>query len=128
MSIEIKKGDWCIYGLDIVQVMELEPYVEYSTGHIRGSNAPIEHFRPLTLQSKVIVEGMDHYYQMLRDQDGSAGFNFPRISQYFAQLALDAIDGTEDQAKAAWKRAQDFVHAARDYQQVIDGIRLFRPR
>lgn len=128
MAVEIKEGDWCIYGLDIVQIMKTEPYVEYSTGIIRGSNASREHVRPLTLQAKVAVESMDQFYNMVREVDGSAGFNFPRIGDYFAGLALDVIDGDEAAAKRAYKRAQAFVHAARDYQKVIDGVHLFRPR
>lgn len=127
MSIEIKKGDWCIYGLDIVQIVETEPYIEYSTGIIRGGNATRAHIRPLTLQSKVIVEGMEHYYEMLRDMDGNAGFNFPDISSYFAELALEAIDGDTEAAQSAWKKAQDFISAAKDYEKVIAGVRLFRP-
>lgn len=126
MKIELKKGDWCIYGLDVVQIMETEPYLEYSTGIIRGGNASREHMRPLTLQSKVAVESMDHYYDMLREMDGEAGFNYPDISNYFGGLALDVIDGDEAAAKVAYDKAQSFVRDARDYKQVIDGVRLFR--
>lgn len=128
MSADIKTGDWCVYGLDIVQVIATEPYLEYSTGIIRGGNASREHMRPLTLEGKVAVETMDHYYQMLRDMDGSAGFNYPGISNYLSGLALDVIDGDEAEAKAAYGKAQEFTRAARDYTPIIDGVRLFRPQ
>jgi hypothetical protein len=127
MSI-VKTGDWCVYDLNIVQIMATEPYLEYSTGIIRGGNATREHMRPLTLKNKVIVEGMDHYYNMLRDMDGESGFNYPDINRYFSTLARQAMDGSEADAKAAWDKAQKFVNAARDYQKVIDGVRLFRPK
>lgn len=128
MDYKPNKGDWCIYGLDIVQIMKTEPYLEYSTGIIRGGNASREHMRPLTLQSKVAVETMDYYYEMLREMDGNAGFNYPRISDYFGQLALDVIDGDDEAAKRAYERAQNFVREARDYRKVIDGVSLFRPK
>lgn len=121
-------GDWCIYDLEIVQIMATEPYVEYSTGFIRGGNATRGNLRPLTLQNKVIIESMDSYYERLRDMDGSVGFNSPDISRYFADLSRTAIDGDKKQSEAAFEKAQAFVRAARDYQKIIDGIALFRPR
>lgn len=125
---ELKEGDWCVYGLVIVQIMAVEPYLEYSTGFIRGMNASREDVRPLTLKAKIAVESMKHYYEQLREIDGNSGFNYPRISDYFAQLALDVIDGNDDVGKAAYDKAQKFVRAARDYQKVIDGVPLFRPK
>lgn len=128
MSMKIKKGDWVIYDREIVHIMETEPHLEYSTGIIRGSNAWRDGMRPLTLQNKVIAQSMEHYYDKLRELDGSASFNFPDISRYFSSLALEAIDGDAADCSAAYKKAQEFVQAAHGYQKVIDGVRLFRPK
>lgn len=128
MSMELKKGDWAIYDREIVQIMETEPYLEYSTGVIRGGNACRENMRPLTLQNKVIASSMEYYYNSLRSLDGEAGFNYPDINRYFTALTIEAIDGTEAEVKAAYDKAQKFVREARDYKRVIDGVRLFRPK
>lgn len=127
MNMTFKENDWCIYGLNIVQIITMEPYVEYSTGYIRGSNATKENLRPLTLRNKVIVESMDGYYEALRYMDGSGSFNFPDISQYFAEIARNAMDGDDKASDEAFKKAQHFVSAARDLTRIIDGVRLFRP-
>jgi len=133
MSADIKKGDWVVYDLKIGQVMAIraEDYgevVEFSDGFIRTSGVRLkEHLRPLTLRNKVIVQSVDHMYERLRKMDGNAGFNFPDISSYFSNLALDAIDGGQPEERAAYDKAQQFLRAAEDYQKVIDGVRLFRP-
>lgn len=129
MSVEWKAGDWCIYEMKIVHINKIEPYVEYTDGVICGSGGRLkEDFRPLTVRNKQIIESMDYYYDLLGEQDGSAGFNFPDIHRYFAQISRDAIDGDDEAIKTAIKKAQDFFSAARDYEKVIDGVRLFRPR
>jgi hypothetical protein len=127
--MQFRPGDWCIYEMDIVQIKKMEPHVEYSNGIIAGSGRGLaQFFRPLTLENKVIAETMDHYYEKLRDMDGSAGFNFPDICRYFSDLVLDAIDGGDDACRAAYEKAKNFVRLANDCQKVIDGVHLFRPR
>jgi len=126
---EFKDGAWAIYELKIVQIAKISGgKAEYSDGFIRGYGAHIEHFRPLSLRNKVVIETLDTYYNRIRDLDGSAGFNFPDIHRYFSEVALEGIDGDDAALGAAYDKAQTFVRAARDYQKTIDGVRLFRPR
>lgn len=124
--MKIQEGDWCIYDLKIVQIMKGEPYTEYSDGFIRGGGATVGNFRPLTLRNKVIIESINHLYDRLRNIDGESGFNYPDISSYFSNLALDAIDGGEAGERKAYDKAQAFVMAAKEYTPIIDGVRLFR--
>lgn len=131
MSMEWKAGDWVVFNLKIGQIKEIRDNgsAVFSDGACETSGRLVDRFRPLTLRNKRAVESFDYYYDMLRDMDGSAGFNFPDINRYFCDLALEAIDApTEDSAKPAFEKAQAFVHAARDYEKVIDGVRLFRPK
>lgn len=130
----IKDGDWVIYGLKLGQAgpIRQETYgtiIEFSDGFIRTSGRDMhEWMRPLTLRNKVIVQSMDGIYDRLRQIDGESGFNYPDICHYFEALALKAIDGGEKDERAAYDKAQKFIDGARDYQRVIDGVRLFRPK
>lgn len=130
----LKKDDWVVYDLKIGQVMDIrdESYgevTEFSDGFIRTSGVRLQdRMRPLTIRNKVIVQSMDGLYDRLRKSDGESGFNYPDISSYFANLALDAIDGGEKAERAAYDKAQKFIQEAGNYQKVIDGIRLFRPK
>ncbi len=123
-----KVGDWVVFDLDIGQIKDLrdDGWASFSDGHIEASGMQIaERFRPLTLRSKRIVDTFDIYYNRLHEIDGNAGFNYPDISRYFSQLALDAIDG-DDTSRAPYDKASEFTRDARDYKPVIQGIRLFR--
>ena len=130
----IKDGDWVVYGLKLGQAGPIrhESYgtvTEFSDGFIRTSGKDMhEWMRPLTLRNKVIVQSMDGLYDRLRQIDGESGFNYPDICRYFEALALEAIDGDEKAERAAYDKAQKFIQAAGDYQRVIDGVRLFRPK
>ena len=119
-----KVGDWVAFDRSIGQIKELreDGMATFSDGFFEASGQLVERFRPLTLKSKRIVESFDIYYNRLRDIDGESGFNYPDISRYFSALAMNCIDGDN----SAYKKAQDFVQAARGYLPVIDGIRLFR--
>lgn len=121
-----KAGDWVVFEMTIGQIKSVEPYVAFSDGFFEHSGRLLDRFRPLTLRNKRIVETFDIYYERLRELDGNAGFNFPDISQYFSNLALDAIDGDEAAERKAYDRALAFVRDARDYKPVIDGVGLFR--
>lgn len=127
MSAEFKVGDWVILDMDIGQIKEIRCGVSvFSTGHIETSGSSLmERFRPLTLRNKAIAEGFNCRYEQLRSIDGERGFNYPDISEYFSQLALLAIDYTEDELEFH-HRAIEFIRRARHYQPIIDGIRLFR--
>jgi len=124
-----KIGDWVVYGLKTGQIKDIrdDGIAEFGDGFTVTSGRLIEDFRPLTLRSKRIVEAIDTYYQRLRDQDGSAGFNFPDINRYFSGLVLYAIDGS-DEDDTAYHKANEFLKEAREYHPVIAGVRLFRPR
>ena len=123
-----KVGDWVVFDLQIGQITDLRENgsASFSDGFCETSGRLADRFRPLTLRNKNIAGSFDAYYNRLREIDGNGGFNYPDISQYFAQLALDTID-TEKNDKF-FKLAQDFVREARDYRPVIQGVRLFRPR
>lgn len=122
---EWKVGDWVVFDLSIGQIKRMDDYQEFSDGSFNTSGRLADRFRPLTLRNKRTVEYFDYYYNELRKIDGEAGFNYPDISQYFAQLALDAMDGAEDD-KAPYDKAQAFVKDARDYKPNIQGVGLFR--
>lgn len=128
---EWKAGDWVTFDLDIGQIKEIrdQTSVSFSNGFCETSGNLFDRFRPLTLQSKSIVETFDTYYKRLKEIDGNAGFNYPDIHSYFSALALRAIDHADDfEHDAPYRKAQEFVAAARGYIPRIDGIRLFRPR
>lgn len=121
-------GDWVVFDLSIGQIKRMDDYQEFSDGTFCTSGARLaDRFRPLTLRNKRTVEYFDYYYNELRNIAGEGGFNYPGISQYFAQLALDAMDGKEDD-KTPYDKVQEFVRDARDYKPVIQGISLFRQK
>lgn len=125
--MEWKIGDWVIFDLGIGQIKKLDEdgFAEFSDGSFCTSGRLADRFRPLTLRNKRTVEYFDHYYNKLREINGEAGFNYPDISRYFAQLSLDAMDGDEKD-KAPYDKALQFFQDARDYKPVIDGVPLFR--
>lgn len=119
-------GDWVIFDLSIGQIKKLDGVIAYfSDGWCETSGQLIDRFRPLTLANKRVVETFDIYYKRLNEIDGDAGFNYPDISQYFAHLALELIDGGD--AKALYDKGNQFVADARTYKETIQGVRLFRP-
>lgn len=122
-------GDWVVFDLSIGQIKELreEGCVVFSDGFCETSGRLVERLRPLTLRNKRIVETFEIYYNRLREIDGEGGFNYPRISQYFTQLALNAIDNDND-VLDTYKKATEFVHEARKYTPVIQGVALFRSK
>lgn len=120
-----KAGDWAVFDLDIVQIKKIDPYVEVSTGMISTSGNLLDRLRPLTLRNKVTMETFEYYYRELRKLRGKRGFNYPDISRLFCDLALQAMDGPEDN-KRPYDDAQAFVRDARDYKPVIQGVHLFR--
>lgn len=120
-------GDWVIYGLDIGQIKKIEgDYAVFSDGSFETSGRLVEDFRPLNLRNKRIIENMDIYYKRLDKIAGHVGFNYPRISNWFADMALKIIDN-EDFEKAGYEKVNEFLQDARDHKPVIDGVQLFRP-
>lgn len=120
-----KAGDWAVFGMEIVQVKQIEPYVEVTTGIISTSGKLLDRLRPLTLRNKVTVESFDYYYRELKTIRGHRDFNYPDISRLFCDLALQAMDGPEDD-KEPYDKAQAFLRDARDYKPKIQGVHLFR--
>jgi hypothetical protein len=125
MHNEFHVDDWVVFDLRIGQIKKLDDWQEFSDGTCSTSGQIVDRFRPLTLRNKVITETFDYWYSELSKIDGERGFNYPRISQYFWALALEAID-SED-ASVESQKARDFVDAARRYDPEIHGVRLFRP-
>ncbi len=126
-----KVGDWVIFELSIGQIKELrdEPYkgsASFSDGSFETSGMLTDRFRPLTLRNKRTVEWFDTYYNYLREINGEAGFNYPDIFRYFANLALEAID-SDPENKKPYEKAEQFLNEAREYKPVIHGTNLFRP-
>lgn len=124
--MNVNEGDWVVFDLRVGQIKKIHDgkYQEFSDGHIGTSGRIADRCRPLTLRNKAITETVEYYYKSLKEIDGETGFNYPDISNYFSQIALDAIDGEDH--KEMFSRAQAFVRAARDYERIIDGVRLFR--
>ena len=124
---EWKAGDWVVFELDVGQIKELrdDGCASFSDGFCETSGRLVDRFRPLTLKNKRITETFNIYYKRLGEIDGQAGFNYPDINRYFSQLALHAIDATDD-GKEFYDKGNEFVSAARDYTPVIDGVNLFR--
>lgn len=120
-----KAGDWAVFDLDIVQIKQVDPYVEVSTGTINTSGNLLDRLRPLTLRNKATIETFDYYYNEIRKMPGERGFNYPDISRLFCDLALQAMDGKPG-ATRPYDDAQAFVRDARDYKPVIQGVNLFR--
>lgn len=126
---QMKAGDWVILDLNVGQIKEIRENgcASFSDGFFETSGMLVDRFRPLTLRSKRTVETFEIYYNRLKQINGEAGFNYPRISQYFAQLALNAIDGDEKD-QTPYDKAKEFIEDARNYKPVIQGIPLFRPK
>ena len=122
---EWKVGDWVVFDLSIGQIKKLDDYQEFTDGSFCTSGRLADRFRPLTLRNKRAVEYFDWCYNELRKLDGEAGFNYPDISQYFAQLAINAMDGDEKD-RTPYEKAQEFLKDARDYKPIIQGVGLFR--
>ena len=120
-------GDWVVFDLSVGQIKEIRENgsASFSDGHFETSGRLMDRFRPLTLRNKAIVESFDVYYMRLREIDGNAGFNYPDISSYFADLAREAIDSADH--KEMFDKANEFVSEARNHKTVIQGVRLFRP-
>lgn len=123
-NTEFKEGDWVVFDMKIGQIKKLGKYDEFSDGMFSTSGVLANRFRPLTLRNKRIAETMDYYYDSLKEIDGERGFNYPDISRHFCKMTLDAIDGSDHEKM--FEGAQSFVRRARDYERVIDGVRLFR--
>jgi hypothetical protein len=119
-------GDWVVFDLRVGQIKELreDGGASFSDGFFETSGRLTYRFRPLTLKNKNIVETFDTFYHRLREIDGNSGFNYPDISRYFSQLALEAIDA--DDGASFYKKAQEFIRGARDYKPIIDNVKLFR--
>lgn len=124
-----KIGDWAVFERSVVQIKKLEEggFATVSDSFFETSGKFADRLRPLTLKNKRIAETFETYYKRLDDINGNAGFNYPDISRYFSQLALSAIDGDEKD-QSPYEKAQEFVHDARAYTAVIQGIPLFRPK
>ncbi len=121
-----KAGDWIVFDMKVGQIKEIRDggCASFSDGHCETSGMLSSRFRPLTLRNKAIVDTFDILYDRLRGIDGEAGFNYPDISRYFSQLALDAIDNEGSQEP--FDKANKFISEARRYTAVIDGVALFR--
>lgn len=118
-----KEGDWVVFDMKIGQIKKLDEFDEFSDGMFSTSGRLRDRFRPLTLRNKRIAETMDYYYNELRKIDGERRFNYPDIAWHFSQLTLDIIDGPDNENM--FNGAQDFVRRARNYERLIDGVRLF---
>lgn len=125
--MNFKVGDWAVYERRIVQIKRLDKdgIAEVSDGSFASSGMLLNQLRPLTLRNKRIGEWFEHYYEYIRQIDGSAGFNFPDINRYFAQLALQAIDANDEGSKAFFDLASQFVRDAKEYKTPIQGVNLF---
>ena len=123
--MNFKAGDWVVFELKVGQIKEIRDNdcISFSDGYFESSGRLTDRFRLLTLKNKNIVETFNIYYERLREIDGEAGFNYPDIHDYFSQLALDEIDTGSG---VSFDKAQKFVHDARSYTPIIDGVRLFR--
>ena len=122
---EWKAGDWAVFDLNIVQIKQVEPYVEVSDATISTSGRLLDRLRPLTLRNKGTIETFEWYYKELKKIRGERGFNYPDINRLFCDLSLEAMDGPEDN-KEPFEKAQAFLRAAQDYKPVIQGVCLFR--
>lgn len=127
MENKIKVGDWVVFDLKIGQIKEIRENgnATLSDGSFEHSGSILDRCRPLTLRNKAITESFACSYNSLKKIDGSSGFNYPRIIDHFAQLAVDAIDSTDEQHKF-YGLANEFVIDARNYKPEIQGVRLFR--
>lgn len=128
--MEWKVDDWCVFDFDIGQIKRLDgKFGEFTEGQFSTSGQIVERFRPLTLRNKCVAENMQYWYRELNKIDGERGFNYPRICQYFHDLALQVMDTPEEEKKAVeaiWQKARDFVSSAKNYEKNIDGVQLFR--
>lgn len=126
-----KAGDWVVFDMSVGQIKEIRKgkAASFSDGWFETFGMLADRFRPLTLKNKQIVEWFETVYDRLHEIDGEAEFNYPRISQYFSELALKAIDAPDDEkAKQFYDKASDFVREARDHKSIIQDIPLFRPQ
>lgn len=126
---ELKQGDWCVMGDDIVQIKEVRDNGSFvvSTGWIETSGNLGYKLRPLTLTSKTISEIADINMQQLRDV-ASRDLNWPRIADWMEQAVADAIDGgSAEQLKDTFRALIVEARSARELvSEAIPGMALFR--
>jgi hypothetical protein len=120
-----KIGDWAVFDLRIVQITEMNNFLEVSDGSISSGGDFIDRLRPLTLANKSIIESFDYFYKELHRIKGERGFNYPDIRRYFCALALRQIDEMPKDG-SIFDKARDFIRKAQEYKAVIDGVCLFR--
>jgi len=125
MKNEWKVGDWCIRALDIVQIEKLDPpVISVSSGMFCTAGRFIDELRPLTLRNKRTIEYYEYYLRELSKIDGEVGFNYPRISDHFEELARKDMDSISEGSYRSM--AGHFVEEAKRYVPVIQGVQLFR--
>jgi hypothetical protein len=117
-----KVGDWAVFDLSIVQIKQMDDFLEVSDGCFSTSGNTIDRLRPLTLINKSTI---DYFYKELRKIKGECGFNYPDIHRYFCALALRQIDEKLEDG-SIYNKARDFITGAYEYKPVIDGVSLFR--
>lgn len=123
-----KVGDWAIYNLEIIQIKEIREndIAIISDGCFETSGRLLDRLRPLTLRNKHIIERLEYYYKELNKIDGERGFNYPDISRHFSNLAIKAIDGSDDVYREVMSLAASFIREANEYTKEIQGVKLFR--
>lgn len=124
-----KENDWAIFEMNIVQVTELRENggITVSDGSFNTSgNASniMGRMRDLTLRNKRIAEAFEYYYKELRKINGEGGFNYPDIHGYFSEICLEAMDAPD--GEETYEKAAAFVKSAKQYEPIIDGVKLFR--
>jgi len=130
-----KEGDWIIHNREIAQVVHVdgERITELTSGMFSTSGHDLD-CRPLTPTNKVIMEGINYYFDKMDKLPGSRTLNWPDINRYFEELIINAIDDIHSgSAKNAEKQ---YTQAGRFYNEVkekldnlntkIDGVRLVR--
>ncbi len=86
-----QRSEWIVAGYQIQQVGEIRDYghhigVDRSTGHILSGGRADDCWK-LTLTTKVVAEGVEHYRALLAKLPGENAFNWPDISRKLEEFA-----------------------------------------
>lgn len=86
-----KRGEWIVAGYEIHQIGEIRDYghhigVDRSTGHILCGGRADDCWK-LTLTTKVVAEGVEHYRHLLTKLPGERAFNWPDICRKLEEFA-----------------------------------------
>jgi hypothetical protein len=128
-------GDWVYYDFELCQIKEMEDGKVYSvtTGVINTTGFDMaDSIYPLSMELKVISEGVAHYSKRLHDIKG-ANLNFPDIHRELVRRWHQIIENKSNggSGRKLWDSLSAWVSTIESEcmgvrQKTIDSVKIFR--